>query len=242
MASRARLILATSLVALPCLAFVGPAFAHNGRDKGHTRQAEAARRSNEPRLTTQGVLLDIYDGIAISVDPRTGVRTYTQVGDITPNPARARSVAVSGGTGPGIDYWVEKSFQKNTGGYAPAPAAAPSSQMSVYEDDPGYSDYYGYGYGGYYGGYLGYGYGDRGGRGGHGGRGHGGGGDGRPGHPGDGGGGNHPQPAAYIPRTFPSPPPGPYGGGVGSPPPYYDAGVGAPPPVLRYNSFRGRRG
>ena len=227
MASRARLLLVTSLVALPCLAYTCPCFGHNGRDVGPADEEDA--RTGE-RTTTQGVLLDIYDGIEVSVDPKTGVRSYTQVGDITPNPARAKSAAASqAGTGPGIDYWVEKSFARNEGGgsYTPSAMYAPSTSMEVY--DEGYSDY---GYGGYYGGYLGYGYGG-------GGRGHGGGRPGRPGRPGDGEGGGGGR-GDFGDRY--SPPPGPPGGGVGSPPPYNSPGVGSPPPVLRYNNFRGRRG
>jgi hypothetical protein len=163
-------------------------------------------------------------------------RIYTQVGDIPNNPARARStVAVSDEAG--VGYWVDKSFQKNQGGYVPPPEA-PAPQLSSYGD--GYYSDYGYAYGGgYYGGYYG---GGGGGRGGHG---RPGGGDGRPGRP---GGGDEPNPrphgGGYLlqPGSNWSPPPGPYGGGVGSPPPYNDRGVGAPPPTLRYGGFRTRRG
>ena len=234
MASRARLLLATSLVALPCLAF-----AHNGRDIGDGDEADAVEPATHERsgetLTPQGVLLDIFDGIAISVDPRTGIRSYVQVGDIPANPARAAASVHEPAIGPGADYWVEKSFAPNQGGYVSAPSGYSESSTQISSYDEGYSDYgygYGYGYGGVYGGYLGGGYG--GGRGDHGRPGHGHGGGGRPGRP-DGG---HDRPPINW-----SPPPGPPGGGVGSPPPYYSPGVGSPPPVLRYNSsFRGRRG
>jgi hypothetical protein len=226
MNTRGKLYLAIALIALPCLAA-----AHNGRDVG-TASKPVATEASKPG----DYIVDIYQGIAVSVDPKTGARIYTQVGDIPNNPARARStVAVSDEAG--VGYWVDKSFQKNQGGYVPPPEA-PAPQLSSYSD--GYYSDYGYAYGGgYYGGYYG---GGGGGRGGHG---RPGGGDGRPGRP---GGGDEPNPrphgGGYLlqPGSNWSPPPGPYGGGVGSPPPYNDRGVGAPPPTLRYGGFRTRRG
>ena len=231
MTARAKTLLAVSLIALPCLAL-----AHNGRDVGKLPKLSAApARAAAPGTQAGDFIVDIFDGIAISVDPRTGVRTYTQIGDIPSNPARAKSsVPVSGDAA--VRYWVDKSFQARPAGYeAPPQESAPAPQLAMY--DEGYADYgYGYGYGGgYLGGYYG---------GGGGGRGHGrpGGGDGRP-----GGGDNNPPPVPpggyrLQPGSGFSPPPGPYGGGVGSPPPYDDRGVGAPPPALRYGGFRSRRG
>jgi hypothetical protein len=237
MTNRARTFLAASLVAMPFLAGPGAALAHNGRDgappplKSWSRgmaqaQAQAAESRKAP---AEGQFIDIYEGIVVKVDPRTGVRSYTQIGDVPANPARARSTATS--SGPGVDFWVGKEFEKNHS--APAePSYAyqePASQISSYDE-------------GYYGGYLpAYGYG--GGFEGRPGDGHGGG--GRPGHGGGGGGGDNPPPrtSGIISQPYrPSPPPGPYGGGVGSPAPYDDRGVGAPPAELRYGGFRSRRG
>ena len=231
MPARAKLFLAASLVAIPCLAVTTPCRAHNGRDAaGRVSPAAVAPEAKAAR-SPQGEFIDIYQGIKVSVDPKTGARTYTQVGDIPSNPARARGLAFNDTTaGPGVNYWVEKEFERNQGGggYVPPVQDAPSVAMV---DDYGYD---GYGYGGYLPAY-GYGYG------GGGGRGHGG---GRPGRP--GGGDDRPAPrngnGGYNlpPRSY-SPPPGPYGGGVGSPPPYNDRGVGAPPPAPRYGGFRPRR-
>ncbi len=234
MAIRARTLLAASLVAIPCLAYTCPAFGHNGRDgappplkewaRGHA-QAMASKAAAAPA----GNFIDIYEGIVVKVDPKTGVRSYVQVGDVAANPARARSTVPST-FGPGPEYWVNKEFERNHA--APAePAYAynePAPQMSSY--DEGYYPYgpaYGYGYG----------YGDGGGRPGHGG--------GRPGGGGNGGGDNPPPPRTDggiigDPRRW-SPPPGPAGGGVGSPPPYNDR-VGTPPPAQRYGGFRAGRG
>ena len=234
MNSRAKLVLAISLVALP-----GLAAAHNGRDATYAAKsaASASRPAAAKGLKPGDYIVDIYEGIKVSVDPKTGARTYTQVGDIPSNPARARSM-VAMNTEAGVGYWVDKSFQKNEGSGYVAPPEAPAVQISSYDDQGYYGDYgYAYGYGGgYYGGYYG---------GGGGGHGRPGGGDGRPGRP---GGGDNPDPrphgGGYLlqPGSRYSPPPGPYGGGVGSPPPYNDRGVGAPPATLRYGGFRTRRG
>ena len=232
MPSRARILLAFSLVAIPCLAF-----AHNGRDAGPSRAPASVLGDLAEAKAQAHQLIDIYDGIAISVDPRTGIRTYTQVGDIPANPARARS-SVSGMQGPGVGYWVEKEFEKrpyNSGGEpAYAVSDAPATEIASY--DEGYYGDYGY-YGGYY---PAWGYGD-GGFGGRPGRGHGGGGGG--GRP---GGGDHSPPAPNRgfsmrsdPGRFGAPYPAP---GVGSPAPYNDRGVGAPPPRQGFGGFRTRRG
>ena len=212
MATRLKTLLALSALAIPCLAF-----AHNGRDVGPSGKQAVQMVAEEAHA-----LVDIFDGIAISVDPRTGVRTYTQVGDVPANPARAKAMPLNDATaGPGVDYWVQKDMERVGSGYLPPAPSSPSAHVSTY--DEGYYDYlptYGYGYG--YGG-------------GRPGRGHGGGG-GRPDRPGHGGGGDRPS------RPTWSPPPGPPGGGVGSPPPYnFSGGVGSPPQQLRYNTPRGRR-
>jgi hypothetical protein len=232
---RAKLYLAISLVALP-----GLAAAHNGRDATYAAKpaVSASGSAAAKGLQPGDYIVDIYVGIKVCVDPKTGARTYTQVGDIPSNPARAHSTMAMNAEA-GVGYWVDKSFQKNgSGGYV-APPEAPAVQMSSYGDQGSYSDYgYAYGYGGgYYGGYYG--------GGGGGGHGRPGGGDGRPGRPGDGNGSDSlPHGGGYRlqPGSKYSPPPGPYGGGVGSPPPYDDRGVGAPAPTLRYGGFRTRRG
>jgi len=71
-------------------------------------------------------------------------------------------------------------------------------------------------------------------------------GSGKGGYNQDDGPGDNPPPSSGFGYALPSgprfsPPPGPYGGGVGSPPPYDERGVGAPPPTLRYGGFRSRR-
>jgi hypothetical protein len=247
MTARTRLLLlaSVSLAAIPCLAL-----AHNGRDgappplavwsRGLAQaqpqaRAQARTPSSEQKNPSEvGKFVNIYEGIVVRVDPKTGVRSYVQVGDVPANPARARSVATSAGSGPGVDFWVGKEFEKNQ----PAPAAEPAyaynetaPQVSSYDE-------------GYYGGYIPYAYGGYGYGGGSGRPGDGHGGGGRPGHGGGGGGGggDNPPPrtnGGIIQQPYrPSAPAGPYGGGVGSPPPYDDRGVGAPPPAPRHNGFR----
>jgi hypothetical protein len=237
MATRARTLLIASLVAIPCVAYTCPCDAHNGRDAGpYSRlKAEAAEPDAGP--------VNIFEGIQVSVDPKTGVRSYVQVGDIPSNNGRPDAKPAATETlGPGVDYWVEKSFQGNGGGLPIAPPQYTASAPQVEMYDEGYNDYgygYGYGYGGYY---PSYGY-DRGGGGRH---------HDRPGHGhGGGGGGDHGSrdrpggvymgtPSAF--RGSWSPPPGPPGGGVGSPSPYpFDSGVGSRPMPYR-GGFRGRRG
>jgi hypothetical protein len=233
---RARTLLLASLAAVPCLAL-----AHNGRDgapppldKWSRGMAQAKQQPQASQNDSQvGKFIDIYQGIVVKVDPKTGVRSYVQVGDVPANPARAR-VSVDATNGPGVDYWVKKDLERHQ---VSAPAETsyayeePAPQIAAYDE-------------GYYGGYIPYGYGGYGyGDGGRPGGGHGGGG-GRPGH---GGGDDNPPPRTgwgINPQPYrPSPPPGPYGGGVGSPPPYNFGGVGAPPPELRYNSgVHSRRG
>jgi hypothetical protein len=234
MALRARTLLAVSLVAIPCLAYTCPAFGHNGRDGAppplQVWLLARAPAKAVPAPPPAGKFIDIYQGIVVKVDPKTGVRSYVQVGDAAANPARARST-VPAGFGPGPDYWVNKEFEKNQSAPMEASYAyqAPATQVSSYDDYGGYYPAYGYGYG--YGG----GYGGRPG-GGHDG------GD-RPGH-GGGDGGDHPPPrtSGIVPQPYrPSAPAGPYGGGVGSPPPYNFGGVGAPPPE-QPRVVRSRRG
>ena len=227
MTLRAQTFLAAALIAaLPSLAL-----AHNGRDVGKLGKITPGR-SAAVAQQPGGYMVDIYEGITVTVDPKTGARIYTQVGDVPSNPARARS-KVPGSGDASVAYWVDKSMQVGPNvGYEPSAqiASTEGSHVEMYEE-PYYADY-GYGYGGYYGGYYG-----------GGGRGHGGrpgGGDG-PGRPGNGGGGDEPGRIHHQPGSNWSPPPGPYGGGVGSPPPYDDRGVGAPPPAPRYGGFRSRR-
>ena len=239
MATRARNFLIASLVAVPCLAFSGPGEGHNGRDGAPpTPQADPDAGTEAPYR-----LIDIYEGIRVTVDPKTGVRSYTQVGDIPANNGRAPAHAVATSTGPGVDWWVEKSMSMDSSvGYVtppPAYSAPQDSRVEMY--DEGYYGGYGYAYG--YGGYGGYG----GGRHDRPGRGHGAGGGGRPDRPGHGGGsggGSSGGTPTFSTRLQPgsrwSPPPGPAGGGVGSPSPYPSSGIGAPLPY-RYNSFRGGR-
>lgn len=234
MTARSHFLLAASLLALP-----GLALAHNGRDgappplKAWSRgMAQAKQQAPAPRNESQvGKFIDIYQGIVVRVDPKTGVRSYVQVGDVPANPARAR-VSVDASTGPGVDYWVKKDLERQQYSAPAEPSYAyeePAPQIATYDE-------------GYYGGYIPYGYGGYGNGGGRDrpGDGHG----DRPGH----GGGDNPPPrtnGGIIQQPYrPSAPAGPYGGGVGSPPPYDDRGVGAPPPALRYNSggLRARRG
>lgn len=233
MAIRVRTLLAASLVAVPCLVYTCPAFGHNGRDgappplKTWLAQKDSGYgiQGRGPAAAPGGRFIDIYEGIVVRVDPKTGVRSYVQVGDVPANPARARSV-VPATFGPGPDYWVNKEFEGNH-------YSAPAETSFAYEEPAQVSSYDEGDYGGYYLPAYGYGYG---------------GGDfGRPGHGGGRpGGGDHDRPPPRTnggiigdPRRW-SPPPGPYGGGVGSPPPYDDRGVGAPPPALRHGGFRTR--
>jgi hypothetical protein len=231
MASRARTFLCASLVAIPCVAFTAPCAAHNGRDAGPSKaRAAAAEEKAAP--------VDIFAGIKVSIDPKTGVRSYVQVGDIPDNPGTGKAFVYDEATmGPGVDYWVQKSLE------TPPPAYAGPAQNYIPADtrveisDAGYYDGYGYGYG--YGAYAPYGNG-RPGRPGHGhgdGPGHGGGGGGGPGH-GENGGAIRPPPRAPFSRY--SPPAGPPGGGVGSPVyyPFDRAGAGSGAPI-RYGGRRG---
>jgi len=230
MASRARTLLYASLVAIPCVAL-----AHNGRDAGPPK-AKAAEERAAP--------VDIFEGIKVSIDPKTGVRSYVQVGDIPDNPGSGKAFEYDEATmGPGVDYWVQKSLETPPPAYAAGPAQnyiPADTRVEMF--DEGYYDGYGYGYG--YGGYAPYGYGYY--RGGGGGR------PGRPGHghgdgPGHGGGGPghgndggaiRPPPRAPFSRY--SPPAGPPGGGVGSPTnyPFDRAGPGGVAPI-RYGGRRG---
>jgi hypothetical protein len=235
MTAPSNFLLAASLLALP-----GLALAHNGRDgappplNGWSRgMAQAKQAAPAPRSDSQvGKYIDIYEGIVVRVDPKTGVRSYVQVGDVPANPARARVSVADASNGPGVDFWVKKDLERQQSS-APAEASyaylEPEPQIATYDE-------------GYYGGYIPYGYG---------GYGYGGGrdrpGDGHGGRPGHGGGDNPPPRTNWgvIQQPYrPSAPAGPYGGGVGSPPPYDDRGVGAPPPALRYNSggLHSRRG
>ena len=231
MATRARNFLIAAIVAIPCFAYSCPAAAHNGRDGAPPKSLKPMAGDDKHRL------IDIYEGIEVRVDPKSGIRSYTQVGDIPANNGSGRAGAFAS-TGPGIDWWVEKSLAGNDGrdsAVAPSSYNAPQeSRVEMY--DEGYYGY-GYGYGGYYPSYGGGGRHDRPGRG-HGG---GGGRPDRPDRPGHGGGGAPDDISIrHQPGSRWSPPPGPEGGGVGSPSPYPNPGVGAPVP-LRYNSFRGGR-
>jgi hypothetical protein len=231
---RTRTLVLASLAVIPCLAL-----AHNGRDGAPppldkwSRGMAQAKQAPAPQGESQvGKFVDIYQGIVVKVDPKTGVRSYVQVGDAAANPARARVSADT--NGPGVAYWVNKEFESRPSSAPAEPAYAyeePAPQISSYDE-------------GYYGGYLPYGYGGYG-YGGRPGGGHGGGGgDGDGGRPGHGGGGNPPPHTGWGINEQPyrpSPPPGPYGGGVGSPTPYpfNDRGVGAPSSP-RYSGIRRR--
>src|SRR4249919_3069245 len=147
MTPRARNLLIASLAAIPCLAYTVPCFGHNGRDAGL------------PDLSDVGgfKVLDIFSGITVTTDPRTGVRTYTQTGDVPPNPARASmDAAAAANMAHGVDFWVDQSFASGGHGGS-APADVPGSyfygQSSNDDSHYDYSDYSDGYYPGYYGGY-----------------------------------------------------------------------------------------
>jgi len=122
MTPRAKTLLIATLVAGPALAYTVPCFGHNGRD------ADPADFEDQVSADSQRVE-DIFSGITVSTDARTGVRTYTQTGDVPPNPARATASASTAPMAHGVDFWVDPTFRGNTqasGGnyYAPEPPAS----------------------------------------------------------------------------------------------------------------------
>lgn len=119
-------LLFASLLPLALIAVATPAFGHNGRDAGNKRPSSK------------------HSGIEVTVDPVTGVRTYTQVGPVAPNPALSNVSPVRGDLGPGIDYWA--TLPSGGGGYVPMKpgysegyVASPSHESNSSSDS--YQDY-----------------------------------------------------------------------------------------------------